>query len=137
MREVHVVGAAIVRGGELFAARRGPDSSQAGLWELPGGKVEPGEDEPTALIRELQEELGITVDVGPRLGEATHDYPGIRVRLVAYGCRILHGAITPVEHDETVWLSPERVWALNWAPADVPLLEPVCAWMQHEAPGPW
>ena len=88
-------------------------------------------------IRELQEELGITVDVGPRLGEATHDYPGIRVRLVAYGCRILHGAITPVEHDETVWLSPERVWALNWAPADVPLLEPVCAWMQHEAPGPW
>ncbi|WP_152354028.1 NUDIX domain-containing protein [Brachybacterium subflavum] len=63
---IAVVGAIIVRDGLVFAARRSPERSAGGLWEFPGGKVEPGETPQEALVRELREELGVRVEVGAR-----------------------------------------------------------------------
>jgi 8-oxo-dGTP diphosphatase len=120
--EVRVVAAAIVRNGRVLAAHRGPGMLLAGCWELPGGKVEPGEADRDALRREIAEELGIEVGVGAYVGESVHDYPRVTVRLVAYLCGLEAGEPVPTEHDELRWLDPVDLGTLEWAPADVPLI---------------
>ncbi|MFT5679123.1 MAG: 8-oxo-dGTP diphosphatase [Myxococcota bacterium] len=122
MKIIRVVAGAIIKDGLLLAALRGPGMSQAGLWELPGGKVEPGEDDRSALARELHEELGITVAVGDFIASHDHAYPGKTVRLVAYACRIIDGALAVTEHAEIRWVSAGAIDGLTWAPADLPLL---------------
>ncbi len=125
-RTVRVVAAAIVDAGRVLAARRAPDAARGGLWELPGGKVEPGESDADALVREIQEELGAEVIVDRFLGEATHDYGDIRITLAAWACRPAREAtFTLHEHDAVRWLGPEALDTVAWAPADVPLLEAV------------
>ncbi len=126
MREVRVVAAVLLRRDRVFVARRSPDQHQGGLWEFPGGKVEPGEEDAAALVRELQEELSVTATVGPVLAENRHDYPGIRVHLVAMRATI-PGCSEPllVDHDAAVWATAADLEALDWAPADVPLLPAV------------
>jgi 8-oxo-dGTP diphosphatase len=130
MREVQVVAAAIMDDeGRLFAARRGPGMRQAGLWELPGGKIEPGESPEHALAREIHEELGASVTVHERLADSRHAYPDLVVHLIAYRCTIRSGALVPTEHDAVRWLRPDQLRSLDWAPADVPLLDAVRAIM--------
>jgi 8-oxo-dGTP diphosphatase len=123
--KVSVVGGAVVRDGCVLVARRGPRQRHAGWWELPGGKLEPGETEPQALARELREELGIEVSVGARLDEATHHYPGITVRLAAWSATLAAGEPTATEHDALKWVRPHELADLAWAPADVPLIPAV------------
>ena len=84
MLTVRVVGAAWIRDGRVLAARRGPGRARAGWWELPGGKVDPGETDEEALVRELREELGVDVVVGDRLGVSLHREAEAIVELVAY-----------------------------------------------------
>ena len=82
LRSIHVVAGVIVDvRGRILLARRGEDSDLAGLWEFPGGKREPGEASEEALVRELQEELGIEVEVGDALIEVPQEYPAKRLRL--------------------------------------------------------
>lgn len=120
---VRVVAAAIVREGAVLAARRAPDAARGGLWELPGGKVEPGESDAVALVREIREELGADIVVDGFLDEATHDYGDIHITLAAWACRPLPGTgFTPHEHDALRWLGPDALGEVTWAPADVPLL---------------
>lgn len=123
--QVRVVAAAIVDAGRVFAARRAPGMTRAGLWELPGGKVEPGETDAEALAREVAEELGLRVEVGAFLAEADHAYADVRVVLAAYACRIVSGTPTLHEHDAMRWLGPDELDRVTWAPADVPLLAAV------------
>ena len=130
MKIIRVVAGAIINNGVLLAALRGPGMSQAGLWELPGGKVEPGESDRVALARELSEELGITVCVGDYLAQSEHTYPGKIVRLVSYACRIEAGTPAATEHAELCWVSAEQLDTLTWAPADLPLLAAVRARLQ-------
>lgn len=87
-------------------------------WEFPGGKVEPGESATAALVRELREELGIVVQVGARLGVSRTE--GLELELFA--CWIESGLPEAREHAELRWLSGEALAALDWAPADIPLL---------------
>lgn len=122
MKIIRVVAGAIMEDGRLLAALRGPGMSQAGLWELPGGKVEPEEGDRTALARELSEELGITVTVGEFIASHDHAYPGKTVRLVAYACRITGGTPAVTEHAEIRWVDAAGIDGLTWAPADIPLL---------------
>ncbi len=122
MKIIRVVAGAILENGRLLAALRGPGMSQAGLWELPGGKVEPDEDDRTALARELSEELGIAVDVGDFIASHDHAYPGKTVRLVAYACQIIRGIPTATEHADLRWVDAVGIDGLTWAPADIPLL---------------
>jgi 8-oxo-dGTP diphosphatase len=128
MEPIRVVAAAIVREGRVFCARRGPDMRHPGRWELPGGKVEPGEGDAEALRRELTEELGVRVAVGAFLAESLHAYPRATVHLVAYACAI-EGDQEPelTEHDDARWLAPEQLSDVTWADADVPLLPAVRA----------
>lgn len=123
-RTVEVVCAVIERDGRLFAARRGPGMSNAGLWELPGGKVGEREREPDALAREIHEEFGATVTVEPvAMATHSHQYPHVTIRLTAYRCVLSGGELVCSEHSESRWLAPTEVSGVEWSPADVPLVD--------------
>ena len=118
---VGVVGAAVVRDGRVLASRRTEPPRLAGLWEFPGGKVEPGEDDASALARELREELHVEVEVGERLGG---DLPiGTTAVLRVYLCRLLAGEPALVDHDEHRWLGADDLLDVPWIPVDLPLVE--------------
>lgn len=131
MRAVRVVAGALVREGRVLAARRPPHKSQGGLWELPGGKVEPGESDEAALARELEEELGVRVAVRGRLGEARHRYPDKEILLVGLHVVLLGGEPVAREHSELAWVDATGLRALAWAPADLPLLDALEAVMRR------
>ncbi len=115
-----VVGAAVVRHGRVLAARRAHPTSVRGRWELPGGKVEPGEAPAAALVREVREELGCTVRVTGRLaGEhPVSETLALRVLLA----ELVDGEPTPHEHDALRWLGPEELDDVAWLPPDEPFL---------------
>lgn len=121
MRQVDVVGAVIQNeAGEVLCARRAPDKAQGGLWEFPGGKIEPGEQPAESLRREIREELGCDIAVGEQVAEATYRYPNALVRLVTFRARLVGGEPTPREHAELRWLPVADLARLSWAPADLP-----------------
>ena len=116
-----MVGAAVLRDGRVLASRRTEPPRLAGLWEFPGGKVEPGEDDGSALVRELREELQVEVEVGDRLGD---DLPiGATAVLRVYVCRLLSGEPALVDHDEHRWLGADDLLDVPWIPVDLPLVE--------------
>lgn len=119
---IRVVAAVLVRDGRVLAAKRAPGKREGGLWELPGGKVEPGEDDATALARELEEELGVHVAVGAALAENHHAYGHGGVHLVALACTLVSGEPRALDHAELRWLAADELDEVEWAPADVPLL---------------
>ena len=122
-RVLVVVGAAIVRAGRVLAARRSAPAAVAGGWEFPGGKVEPGESETDALVRECREELGVEIRVGALLGTVAQDSFVLRV----YRAALLAGEPLPLQdHDELRWLAAGEAPAVAWLPADLPLLPAVC-----------
>ena len=118
-----VVAAAIVDDtGRLLGARRSSPPLVAGRWELPGGKVEPGETDVDALVRECDEELGVRIDVQMRVGTDWSIGPG-RV-LHVYVARLLSGTPEPLEdHDELRWLDAGSWFDVDWLPADLPVIE--------------
>ena len=123
MSLVHVVGAALLRDdpARVLASRRTEPPRLAGLWEFPGGKVEAGESDEQALVRELREELGVEVAVGERLGG---DLPiGDTAVLRVYVCRITRGEPALVDHDEHRWLRADELDDVPWIPVDLPLVE--------------
>jgi 8-oxo-dGTP diphosphatase len=122
VKQIHVVGAVIVREGLILCAQRGQEGSLPGLWEFPGGKVEPGESQQTALAREIAEELGCTVVVGEKVTTTSHDYEFGQVWLTTFYCRLADGEPSPSEHAALRWMGPDELLALEWAPADVPAL---------------
>jgi 8-oxo-dGTP diphosphatase len=116
-----VVGAAVIQGGRLLAARRTTPPETAGRWELPGGKVDPGETASHALIREVEEELGCTVAVGLWLDRA--EPIGTSHVLHVAVCRVSVGSPLPGDdHDELRWLAPDELDALDWLEPDRPFL---------------
>lgn len=120
---VGVVGAALVRDdpARVLASRRTEPPRLAGLWEFPGGKVEDGESDEQALVRELREELGIEAAVGERLGG---DLPiGETAVLRVYVCRIVAGEPALVDHDEHRWLTADELDDVPWIPVDLPLVD--------------
>jgi 8-oxo-dGTP diphosphatase len=124
-RSIEVVGAAIVRDGLVYCVQRGPNGSLPGLWEFPGGKLEPGEDEVTALAREIQEELRCRVEVGEKVTTTAHEYAFGPVRLTTYFCSLLTGEPILTEHSAELWLPPAELADLAWAPADIPAVHDV------------
>ena len=127
-----VVGAAVVDDlgapTRLLAARRTEPSHLAGGWELPGGKVEPGEDPVEALHREIAEELGVQVELGAEvIGPDDHGWalPPHHVMRV-WLARVVSGVPQPIEdHDELRWLGPGEWYDVGWLPADIPVVHAV------------
>lgn len=122
-QRIDVVGAVLVRAGLVLAARRGPAMAQAGLWEFPGGKIEPGESPREALRRELREELHCDVDVGELVETTSHRYSFGTVRLTTFFATLRSGEPAATEHAELRWLPATDLPGLDWAPADVPAVE--------------
>ncbi|MFE1299740.1 (deoxy)nucleoside triphosphate pyrophosphohydrolase [Streptomyces sp. NPDC058731] len=121
-----VVGAALLDGGRLLAARRSAPPELAGRWELPGGKVEKGETPEAALVRELREELGVTAEPLARVpGEwPLRDHYVLQV----WTARLLPGSPSPrplQDHDALRWLTPENLWQVDWLDQDVPAVRAV------------
>jgi len=118
-----VVGAALLDGeGRVLAAQRAAPPELAGRWEFPGGKVEPGESETAALVRECREELGVEVELDARLGEDLPVELGGAVLRVWTG-RIVAGTPAATEHAALRWLDPAELDEVDWLPADRPLLD--------------
>ena len=120
---VRVVAGVVLRQGRVLAAQRPADKRMGGLWEFPGGKVEEGEDDATALARELYEELRIEVEVGACVGETVSVEERGAFRLVAYKATIRSGTPTLLEHQQVRWCRPDELHELEWAPADLPFVK--------------
>lgn len=108
--------------GRLLACRRPEGKHLAGKWEFPGGKIEAGESPARALVRELQEELAVTVDVGKALTPVVHDYGRGPIELIPLRCRIASGCLHAREHSELRWCTAEELTRLDLAAADLPIL---------------
>jgi 8-oxo-dGTP diphosphatase len=114
------VGAAVLRDGRLLACRRTAPPEVAGGWELPGGKVEPGESPEAALVREVAEELGIAITVTGWL-DGSSPIADTHVLTVATA-RVTRWTPRPVEHDRLRWLGHAELDDVPWLPADRPFL---------------
>ncbi len=102
-----IVGVAVIWNdqGQILIARRRPEGPMGGLWEFPGGKIEPGETIEECIKREISEELGIEIEVGEHLIAVDHTYNHLRVTLRVHHCRCLQGIPQPIECDEVRWVS--------------------------------
>ena len=110
--------------GRVLIAKRPEKKDMAGLWEFPGGKVKCGETPEEALIRELREELDISTEdscLAP-LTFASHTYNEFHLLMPLYVCRRWWGTITPLESQETKWVSPKKLKNFEMPPADKPLI---------------
>ena len=110
--------------GRVLLAQRPEGKSMAGLWEFPGGKIEAGETPEQSLIRELEEELGITVKeacLAP-LTFASHSYPDFHLLMPLYVCRRWDGMVTAREGQSLAWVRPNRLRDYPMPPADLPLI---------------
>ncbi len=113
-----VVGAALIHEGRLLSAQRTSPPELAGLWEFPGGKVEPGESDAEALVRECREELGAEVEVGSLVGELAVPVGTLRV----YRARLRSGGVQNREHGALRWLAADELFDVAWIPVDLALV---------------
>ncbi|SFQ48574.1 (deoxy)nucleoside triphosphate pyrophosphohydrolase [Hymenobacter arizonensis] len=126
MKKHHEVVAAIIqRGEEILCLQRGASKYEyiAYKWEFPGGKVESGETQAQALIREIKEELAIDIQVDGHLLTVEHEYPDFIITMHGLRCTALNEELVLHEHTGFKWLRTEQLQTLDWAAADVPLVE--------------
>lgn len=124
LKKINVVGAILIENGKILCAQRGEGKSLAYLWEFPGGKIETGETPQEALIRELQEELMIEVEVqSEKFEETSYQYDFGLVTLTTFICFLKKGSPQLTEHIAVEWLAPKELNTLEWAPADIPAVE--------------
>lgn len=120
---IDVVAAIIERNGKILLAQRDSHRDQAGLWEFPGGKVEAGESQPQALMRELGEELNIDAIIGQYIATNQWNSQQRIIRLHAWHIENFSGEPVLHCHSSLAWLTPEDAYRYPLAPADIPLLD--------------
>lgn len=132
MKTVLVAAAALIDvDGRVLLAQRPEGKSMAGLWEFPGGKVEPGETPEAALIRELEEELGINTwssCLAP-LTFASHTYAGFHLLMPLFACRKWEGIPRSREGQQLVWVRAANLRDYEMPPADIPLIPVLRDWL--------
>ena len=117
---VLVMGAAIIHRGRVLAARRTTPEAARGLWEFPGGKVEPGEDPGAAIVREISEELACGIRVVDHLAGQQHIKDGYTLRVAV--AALVDGEPIPHEHDAVRWLAADQLDHVMWLEPDLPFL---------------
>ncbi|MBW4541817.1 MAG: A/G-specific adenine glycosylase [Myxacorys chilensis ATA2-1-KO14] len=120
-----IIGVAVIWNdqNQILIDRRKPEGLLGGLWEFPGGKVEPGETIETCVEREIAEELGIEIEVGDRLTVVDHTYSHFRVTLNVHHCRHLSGDPQPIECDEIRWVKVNELDLYPFPKANIHIIE--------------
>ena len=110
--------------GRALSCRRPPGDSWTGMWEFPGGKIESGESSREAVIREIEEELGVSVNPGREITVTDYSYDDWDISLHLWHCGVVDsGSIRLMEHDQVRWLSKEEILEVDWLPADLPIVK--------------
>ena len=118
-----VVAALIWDQDKFMICQRPPHKTRGLLWEFVGGKVEPGETKEQALIRECQEELAVTLDVGEIFMDMVHEYPDLTVHLTLFNASIRKGTPQKLEHNDIRWITVDRIDQYEFCPADTIILQ--------------
>lgn len=122
MKRIKVVAAVIKRDDMIFATKRGYGDFK-GWWEFPGGKIEEGETPQQALVREIKEELAVTIKVGDLITTIEYDYPTFHLSMDCFWADIAAGELQLKEAEAAKWLSKDELDTVNWLPADRELIE--------------
>lgn len=126
MKTIKVVAAVICDSLEnttkIFATARGYGEFK-GKWEFPGGKLEAGETSQQALIREIQEELDVKIEVGELIDTIEYDYPTFHLSMDCFLCVVVDGEIILKEAEAARWLGKDELYSVDWLPADIALIE--------------
>ena len=130
MKEITVSGAVILRTNpdtnkkEIFATQRGYGDYKDG-WEIPGGKLEPGETPEVCIVREVREELTTEIKAERILETVEYDYPNFHLTMHCILCTIISGNLKLLEHEAAKWLTKETLHSVNWLPADQLILDKI------------
>lgn len=130
MKQVTVSGAVILRTNpetnqkEIFATQRGYGDYKDG-WEIPGGKLEPGETPEECIVREIREELATEVRAERILGVVNYDYPTFHLTMHCILCTIVSGKLQLLEHEAAKWVNKETLRSVEWLPADRLILDKI------------
>lgn len=118
-----VVAALIWDQDKFMICQRPPHKTRGLLWEFVGGKAEQGETKEHALIRECQEELAVTLDVGEIFMDVVHEYPDLTVHLTLFNASIRKGTPQKLEHNDIRWITVDRIDQYEFCPADTIILQ--------------
>ena len=118
MKTIEVVAAIIHQNNKILATQRGYGDYK-GWWEFPGGKMEDGETEEEAIVREIREELNVGIRVERKVCTVEYDYPNFHLTMHCYFCSIANGEVELLEHKSARWLRRDELNEVEWLPADV------------------
>ena len=117
--------AAVIRDeeGRILITQRNLKKAQGGLWEFPGGKIEPEETKEHAIVREIKEELDVDIEYKDYLAEKVFEYPEKTINLIALECKKINGEIRLLEHEAYAWVNEKELNDYEFAPADLFIIE--------------
>lgn len=120
---IEVTAAVIHKDGKFLICQRPNGKDLAQLWEFPGGKIKPNETAEESIIRECQEELGVTINNLIKFDEITYEYPNFTVHIIFFTAEIAYGELIQKEHDRTAWITQQDIGQFEFCPADVEILK--------------
>lgn len=122
---LHVTCAIIEHQGKVLICQRSASMKLPLKWEFPGGKIEGEESKEECLKREIKEELGLEIEVGPALPHVEHHYPEFSLYLYPFLCTWIGGSLAIAEHAQAIWVSYDDLKNYDWAEADVPVVKEI------------
>ena len=129
MKQIQVVAVVLKQDDKIYTTQRGYGEFK-GMWEFPGGKIEPGESKEAALIREIKEELDTEIIVGAYIDTVEYDYPTFHLTMDCFWGTVKKGSLTLKEHMDAKWLSKAELDSVEWLPADISLIEKIKSLMK-------
>ena len=133
MKNNKVIAAAIIKNNKLLITQRPKDKTLALIWEFPGGKVEKDESNEECIIREIKEELDVTINVHQFIGESSHQYDFANITVYLYKASIKEGKIKLLEHNAMAWISSNEFDKYQFPPLNETLIEEVKEIMEKES----